>query len=355
MPKFANHLIPDWQPDPAIAKWADQNKFGSATEMSEASLRALRKRSSKPPVGLYMWESEKHEIYIGISNASVCTRLRQHVANYPEANIQRFRYRANAGNRSALRDIERDLIHDALAQGFTVFNREHSAVIHGASVFDDKISVERQQAWFHDPVGQNSSISRALSRTASDEARARKRFEKFVKLPFADDVLDALSLYLRACTPFPEETENEYWSLTCLPQWSDKRIVTLNMGYLEMFYAHHDPRKKRTSIYVGADSPTLPPARTWLRNWRSGMKRRGLVHAIGAPNEEGLEFTSVESFIEVMTTSPEVRQAVARFALDRMRKGRVAGRYRDAHNVLLADSALDRATRWTPATFGSPH
>lgn len=85
------------------------------------------------------------------------------------------------------------------------------------------------------------------------------------------------------------------------------------------------------------------------------MKRRGLVHAIGAPNEEGLEFTSVESFIEVMTTSPEVRQAVARFALDRMRKGRVAGRYRDAHNVLLADSALNRAARWTPATFATPH
>ena len=326
--------------------------------MSNSSLLKLAKAHKSKPVGLYMWESAKHEVYIGISNDSVTKRLRQHVKNYEAANIQCFRYRANAGTREKLREIERELIHDALAAGFTVFNREHSAIIYGDSVFDEDISVARQREWFADPVAVNATQPARKDDSASATARATKQFQKFRNLPSASGVVDALSLYLAACTPFPVETESEYWSLTCLPGWSKHRLVTLNMGYLEMFWAT-DLGSNRTEISVGADYQFLPRKLAWLKLHRLGVKKTGPAHAAGGPNEEVLRFRSVDSFIAVMKTSPEVRLAVARFALDRMRKGRVSGRFRDAHNCLLAEEALrkmnERKTSEFRAVAGPVH
>ena len=300
-----------------------------------------------------MWESERHEIYIGISNASVVTRLRQHVANHPDANIQAFRFRAEAGDRGKLREIERDLIYSAIDEGFTVFNREHSAIIYGDSDFDEVISVDQQKQWFLDPLGPNLTDLEALPRELSDSeiVRGRKHFEKLVGLPSGPKVTEAVSLYLAACTPFPRVTERAYWTLTSLPSWSSRRLATLNMAYLEMLFFHQDPGRKNIEVYMSTDYQYLPRRLEWLNLRRLGVKKLGQLHRSGGPNEEVLRFKSIESFVEIMTLSPEVRSAAARFALDRMRRSRVSGRFQDAHNALLAEKALDRARHWKPSDF----
>ena len=344
MAELSNTLLNGWQPDADIDKWATKHSFGPPMPMSDSELRAFARNWRGKPKGLYLWESADHEVYVGISNASVTTRLRQHVKDYDAANIQVFRYRANAGDRAKLRDLERELIHDAIGQRFRVFNREHSAIIYGSSVFDEVIPVERQEEWFADPVGSNASAPktrRVIPPVAT--TNSARSFDRFKRLPEAQEITKALGLYLGACTPFPFETEAQFWSLTCLPGYAKQRIATLNMAYLEMLFLWRNERNGRIEVHLGVDSQYLPPRRHWLRLRRQGVRRTGQVHGSGGPNEAGLVFKSLDSFTEVMTTSDEIRLGAARFALDRMRKGRVSGRYSSAHNVLLAEEALARS------------
>lgn len=353
MAKLSNTLIDNWTPDARITKWAEKHGFLPPQVMSDATLLKLARAYKGKPVGLYIWESVDHEIYIGISNVSVTRRLRQHVKDYASANIQSFRYRFHSGTTETLREIERELIYDALHSGFTVFNREHSAIIYGNSVFDEHISVPRQEEWFANPIMANANQPQRSTATTSATARSTRQYEKFRKLPTASAITRALSLHLRACTPFPVETERAYWSLTCLPGWSDKRLLTLNMGYLEMFWVE-DAGLSRCQVNVGADYQFLPRKLAWFQTRRLGVKKTGPAHRAGGPNEEVLRFRSADAFVKVMTTCPEVRVAVARFALDRMRKGKVSGRYRDAHNSLLAGEALESMREWRPTDFVIP-
>lgn len=320
--------------------------------MTDSALRQLSSLHGRKPTGLYLWEGRDHEVYIGISNSSVTARLRQHVRDYPVENIQSFRYRQHQGDRATLREVERELIYGALDKGFTVVNREHSAVVYGTSVFDERMAVERQAEWFKNPVLVNGTApAERVAVSSAATARARRTYEEFSAMAAADSVTDAIALYLRACVPLPFQTEREYWSLTCLPSWSKDRLATLNMGYLEMFYVHANAKKELVEIYIGTDYSVLPRRRDWWRLRKLGVRRMGPIHQAGLPNEEVVQFRSVEAFVEAMQASEQLRLAAARFALDRMRKGRVSGRYQDAHNALLAGAALERASAWKSDLF----
>jgi hypothetical protein len=166
MAALTNTLVPDWTPDRKVQEWADEHDFSPAMEMTDKNLRALSKKHGGKPSGLYLWEGEGHEVYVGISNGSVVTRLRQHVKNYEQANIQSFRFLKDKGDRSALRSIEREMIYDLCRKNFTCFNREHSSVIFGDSVLDELVPVQEQEAWFADPVGLNG---RDLARVLESE------------------------------------------------------------------------------------------------------------------------------------------------------------------------------------------
>ena len=78
----------------------------------------------------------------------------------------------------------------------------------------------------------------------------------------------------------------------------------------------------------------------------------GHVHKSSGPNAEYLIFKSPAAFVKAMKKSDKIRSAAARYALDRTRKGRVMGRYADAHNVLLAEAALERAVGFDLPTVG---
>jgi hypothetical protein len=343
-----NELVEGWQPDPRVAKWAENAGFGKSRSMDEKSLRALSKTRGGRPAGLYLWEAVDHGIYIGISSESVTKRLRAHVREYPQANIQQFRYMEANRNSTKLREVERDLIYQAIREGFDCFNTEHSASIYGSSTYDDTISVARQKAWFDDPAGENKKARAGASPlTSAGETRANKKYPQFKARPDSDKITDAISLYLRTCVPFPVETEGAYWGLTCLPSTKMvpgyKRISTLSMGMLEMLWFTEGPGGK-VHVNLGTDYRFLPP-RSWTMR-RLGAKVTDYNHDSGGPYEAILRFKNVDSFISALEKSQQIRVAAARFALDRMRKGRLAGRYRDAHNGLLAAEALSRVDGW---------
>ena len=361
MASINNSLTSNWAPDPAIAAWADQQGFGPATALSDKSLRALSKKHGGKPVGLYMWEGEDHEVYVGISSTSVVTRLRQHLKNYDHANIQSFRYMAESANTEILRAAERELIYDLCRKGFTCFNREHSAVIYGTSVLDELVSVEEQKAWFNSPAEANLADLRAEGADQSvlggqsAVVRSKARFEKLSSHPEYELILEAIATYLRGCVLYPRRSQGQFWSLSCLPNLrmagGGKRLVTLNMGMLEMFYVSELPNG-RLVLGVATDSTMLPARMTWWALKHRGASMAGHVHKSSGPNAEYLIFKSPAAFVKAMKKSDKIRSAAARYALDRTRKGRVMGRYADAHNVLLAEAALERAVGFDLPTVG---
>ena len=352
MTSFNNSLIPGWVPEPSVAAWAEQQYFGPATPMTDKALRDLAKKHGGKPVGLYMWEGEGHEVYIGISSTSVVTRLRQHVNDFEHANIQSFRYMPESADTGTLRAAERELIYDLCRKGFTCFNREHSAVIYGTSVLDELVSVEEQTTWFNSPAEANLADLRdggddqPVLGGQSAVVRSEARFGKLSSHAEYEAIVEATATYLRGCVLFPRRTQGQFWSLSCLPNLKlsggAKRLLTLNMGMLEVFYINEMPGG-RLVLGVGTDSTLLPSRMTWWALKRRGASMAGPVHKSSGPNAEFLIFNSPATFVKAMNKSDKIRSAAARYALDRTRRGRVSGRYADAHNVLLAEAALERA------------
>ncbi|MGX1857653.1 hypothetical protein ACWIFB_09500 [Dietzia sp. NPDC055340] len=361
MASLNNTLIPGWAPDPALAAWADQQEFGPATAMTDSALRSLAKQHGGRPAGLYMWEGEAHQVYVGISSTSVVTRLRQHVENFDHANIQSFRYLPEVPDTGILRAAERELIYDLCRKKFTCFNREHSAAIYGTSVLDELVSVEEQKAWFSSPAGANlvdhqfGGDEQSVLGGQSAVFRSEAKFEKLSSHSEYVLIVEAIATYLRGCVLFPRRTQGQFWSLSCLPNLklsgAAKRLVTLNMGMLEVFYINELP-DGRLMLGVATDSTMLPSRMTWLALKRHGASMAGHVHKSSGPNAEFLLFNSPAKFVKAISRSDEIRCAAARYALDRTRKGRVSGRYADAHNVLLAEAALERAVEIDHSTVG---
>jgi hypothetical protein len=91
---------------------------------------------------------------------------------------------------------------------------------------------EQQHAWLEgiatptDTLEREESIEQRFKYTA--------RFEKLLRRPQADDVLDILRTYGETCIPIPRRTERWYWSVSCLPS-SDRALIRVNASWMELF------------------------------------------------------------------------------------------------------------------------
>ena len=61
------------------------------------------------------------------------------------------------------------------------------------------------------------------------------RFEKLLRRPQAQEILDILKSYGENCLPVPRQIERFYWSVSCLPSTSDKPLVRVNASWMELF------------------------------------------------------------------------------------------------------------------------
>ena len=91
---------------------------------------------------------------------------------------------------------------------------------------------EQQRSWLE---GEKVPPD-ATERTESLELRFKytARFEKLLRRPQADDVLDILRTYGGQCIPIPRRTERWYWSVSCLPS-TDKSLIRVNASWMELF------------------------------------------------------------------------------------------------------------------------
>jgi hypothetical protein len=200
---------------------------------------------------------------------------------------------------------------------------------------------EQQRAW----IEGKTDLPDADERSESPELRFKyvPRFQKLLRHPQAQAVLEILRLYGQNCIPIPRRSERHYWSVSCLPSTSDKPLTRVNASWMELF-----------TLYADGD----------------GLRARFLVHLSDVSTDRSLEQSHVdEAFLERCVTTPEdlsyfvprgadmfginvrsadsirrflaerrVLSAIRTFNLTHMNRGRNA--YQASHCYSLADHML---------------
>ena len=207
---------------------------------------------------------------------------------------------------------------------------------------------EQQRAWM-----EGETLPDADERSESLEQRFKyaARFEKLLRRPQAQEVLEILRLYAESCIPIPRGTERLYWSVSCLPSTSDKPLARVNASWMELF-----------TLLPDGDGPSAP--------LRTGLRARFIVHlsdfttdgspepdhldepfleqCVGRPEDVSHFFWKGDTFginvrgsasIRKFLANPRALRAIRRFNLTHMNRGRNA--YQASHCYSLADVMVD--------------
>jgi hypothetical protein len=94
------------------------------------------------------------------------------------------------------------------------------------------LSSDQQRAWLEG----ETTLPDSPDRSESLEHRFKyiARFEKLLRRPQAQDVLDILRLYGATCIPIPRRIERTYWSVSCVPGSPDKPLARVNASWMEL-------------------------------------------------------------------------------------------------------------------------
>ena len=97
------------------------------------------------------------------------------------------------------------------------------------------LNEEQQRAWLEGDATLADGERPDFEHSLEQRFKYAVRFEKLLRRPQADDVLDILRLYAATCLPIPRATERYYWSVSCLPSTNDKPLVRVNASWMELF------------------------------------------------------------------------------------------------------------------------
>jgi hypothetical protein len=170
------------------------------------------------------------------------------------------------------------------------------------------------------------------------------RFEKLLRRPQAQEVLELLRRYGRDCVPIPRRTERYYWSVSCLPSTSDKPLTRVNASWMELFTLYADGEGIRARFIVHLSEFTADHSRD-----QDQVDEALLERCVVAPEDVGYFFPRGEdifginvrgfSSIGKFLAARRALQAIRAFNLTHMNRGRNA--YQASHCYSLADHMLD--------------
>jgi hypothetical protein len=185
----------------------------------------------------------------------------------------------------------------------------------------------------------------ADERSESLELRLKyvARFEKFLRRPQAQEVLELLRHYGRDCIPIPRRTERHYWSVSCLPSTSDKPLARVNASWMELFTLYADGDGVRARFIVHLSDFTADHSLD-----RDEVDETFLERCVAEPEDVGhffprgqdifginvRGFSSIRKFI----AARGALRAIRAFNLTHMNRGRNA--YQASHCHSLADHML---------------
>src|SRR5688572_21543247 len=110
------------------------------------------------------------------------------------------------------------------------------------------LDLQQQRNWMQGKTTLRDTGKRA----ESPELRLKyvPRFQKLLRRPQAQEVLEILRRYGRDCIPIPRTTERHYWSVSCLPSTPGKALVRVNASWMEFFALYADGEGIRALFLV---------------------------------------------------------------------------------------------------------
>ncbi|HEY0594327.1 hypothetical protein, partial [Sphingopyxis sp.] len=189
------------------------------------------------------------------------------------------------------------------------------------------LDIEQQNDWMEGRGGAPDADERPES--IEQRFKYAARFQKLLRRPQAQEVLEILALYGETCLPVPRMTERYYWSVSCLPSTSDKPLVRVNASWMELFTLYADGEDIRSRFIVHLSDFTRDGSLV-----REQVDDLFLERCVRRPEDVGCFFprgadifgikvrgaASTRSFL----ASPRALRAVRRFNLTHMNRGRNA-------------------------------
>jgi hypothetical protein len=203
------------------------------------------------------------------------------------------------------------------------------------------LSPEQQRAWLEG----ETILPDADERSESLEQRFKyvARFEKLLRRPQAQDVLEILRIYGETCLPIPRRTERYYWSVSCLPSTSDKPLVRVNASWMELFtlLPGGDGIRARFIVHLSEFTTDGSPEPEHLDKAvleQCVARHEDVGHSVW--NGKGILIIKVRgsASIRKLLGVPRALRAIRSFNLTHMNRGRNA--YQASHCYSVADYML---------------
>ena len=199
---------------------------------------------------------------------------------------------------------------------------------------------EQQRAWLEG----ETALPDAAERSEPLEQRFKyvARFEKLVRRPQAQDVLEILKLYAATCIPIPRTTERWCWSVSCLPSTNDKPLVRVNASWMELFTLLPDGDGLRARIILHLSDFTTDGSpepdhldRAFIE--QCVVSPEDVSHFLWKADTFGVKIRGGAS-IRKFLANPRALRAIRNFNLTHMNRGRNA--YQASHCYSVADAML---------------
>lgn len=200
---------------------------------------------------------------------------------------------------------------------------------------------EQQRDW----IEGKADLRDADERSESIELRFKyvPRFQKLLRRPQAQEVLEILGLYGKKCIPIPRRSERHYWSVSCLPSTSDKPLARVNASWMELFTLYGDGDGLRARVLVHLSDFTTD------RSLEPGHLDEALIERCVTTPEDvsyffprGADMLGINvrgsASIRRFLAARRILRAIRTFNLTHMNRGRNA--YQASHCYSLADCML---------------
>ena len=203
------------------------------------------------------------------------------------------------------------------------------------------LAPEQQRSW----IEGKANLPDADERAESLEQRFRyvARFEKLLRRPQAQEVLEILRIYGEKCIPIPRQTERTYWSVSCLPSTSDKPLVRVSASWMELFTLLPDGDDIRARFIVHLSDFTTDGSPE-----PDHLDQAFLEQCVARPEDVSHFFWKADTLgvkvrgsasIRKFLADPRALRAIRTFNLTHMNRGRNA--YQASHCYSLADAMLE--------------
>ncbi|MFL6721815.1 MAG: hypothetical protein ACJ8FT_08455 [Sphingomonas sp.] len=200
---------------------------------------------------------------------------------------------------------------------------------------------EQQRAWLEGEANPPDAADRVQS--LEQRFKYVARFEKLLRRPQAQDVLEILRIYGETCIPIPRRTERTYWSVSCLPSTSDKPLVRVNASWMELFTLLPDGDQVRARIITHladftTDGSAEPDHIDEAFLEQCVARPEDVSHVLWRRPQILIVKVRGAASIRKFLADPRALHAIRNFNLTHMNRGRNA--YQASHCYSVADHML---------------